>query len=195
MRIRSVISPRQRAEFRDHAAGAERVGTARDHGLNVDREGIALLGSLDHDWAILWVEKGHLEKLRRFMRLLLDLSFEGVACFYDDTISRLHVKHRIGVGAHRVVILALLLLREVVGIRITGPADPPRSHDGRLDPVCATRNHVIHFPSPSLTFPKRPISAHVRLSDREKLCEPLSVLKLVLVQGPNDPSLVEHVSP
>ena len=131
---RGVVGTGQRTEVRDHAAGAAGVRAPRQHRLDVDRDGVALLGTLHHDRSVLRIQEGHVQLGGQAVLLGGDLALEGVARPDHDPVAGFHVQHRLRVRAHGVVIGALQGLGEVVRRADGAAGHAPLGHDRGVEP-------------------------------------------------------------
>lgn len=119
----------------DQRGRARRLWPARQEGLDVDGERVALLGALHRDGAVLRVDEGHGQDLPGQVVLGPDRAAEGVARLDRDDVARHDAQDRGGAGALDVVVGALRRLGQAVAGSCSAPRDPAACHVRRLEPA------------------------------------------------------------
>ena len=80
---------------------------------------------------------------RRHILLRFYRAFERVARFDHDAVARTHRQHGIGVGADRVMELALLRLSQFMRRRRAAPADTTLRNDRGVQPVSRSMAPIV----------------------------------------------------
>ena len=131
---RGVAGGDETAELLDQTGGADRLRAARHDRLDVDRERVALLRSIDVNRAVLRIEERKVQYLAGLVGLVLDRALEGVMGFGRDHRAGIDLQHRRRERAIDVVILPLAFFGDGIGFARPALGDPLAGHDGGFEP-------------------------------------------------------------
>ena len=104
------VGARQSTKLRNQTAGSARIGTTRQHGLDVHRNHVAFFRALNHDRAVLRIEKRDTQFGAGQILLGDNFSLKGVPGIDDHPITWLDHHHRLRIRADGVVEYSLALL-------------------------------------------------------------------------------------
>ena len=79
----------------DHGAGTAWIGATRCYRFDVHRDHVTRLCTLDHDGAVLRIDKRHGQHFGGQVLLGFDLAFKCIPRLDDDAVARLNTQHRL----------------------------------------------------------------------------------------------------